>query len=100
MNNTYRIYNIHMVHGRVLSTPICPVLVDKNLQPLSFFIVPVAVERDFYNNKPDPSKRFYGLRVNQQNVMFIDETTIVNSEEIQKMETLFSFPTVENVVIE
>lgn len=93
MTNTTRIYNIHMVNGRVLSAPLCPVMVDQNLQPLAYFHVPVAIERD--KNINSLSNRFQNMRINQQNVLFVDETIARTPEEATMLEDLFKIDTLD-----
>ena len=90
MTNTYRIYNIHLVNGRVLSTPVCPVLVDKNYTPLAYFIVPVAVEQG------ETNQRFLNLRINQQNVLFIDETVAKNEKEAMDLDQMFTIDVLDH----
>lgn len=94
MTNTYRIYNIHLVNGRVLSTPVCPILVDANLQPVPYFMVPVAIEKSTETGALDLSKRFQVLRINQQNLLFVDETTVA-SDMVESVEQLFKLETID-----
>lgn len=93
MTNTTRIYNIHLVNGQVLSTPLCPIMADQNLQPLAYFHVPVAIQRN--DNVYDLSNRFQNLRVNQQNVLFVDETIAKDDNEALMFEQLFKIETID-----
>jgi hypothetical protein len=99
MKNTYRIYNINLVDGRVLSTSVCPVLVDQNLQPHPYFIVPVAVEKHPIMKLNATAHRYFNLRINQQNVLFVDETVITNLNEIAVTEALFNPETITSATL-
>lgn len=92
MINTTRTYNIHMVNGRVLSTRNCPILVDNSLQPLAYFIVPVAIEK--HENTLMENKKYFNLRINHQNVLFVDEIVDSNQTESANLDALFSVQTI------
>lgn len=98
MNNTIRIYNIHMVNGRVLSTPNCPIMTDSNLQLLPFFIVPVAVEKQ--GSTYMTSNRFMNVRVNTANVVFIDETFPRSADEANILDEMFTLDTIDATTLD
>ena len=98
MNNTIRIYNIHMVNGRVLSTPNCPIMTDSSLQLLPFFIVPVAVEKN--GSTYMSNHRFMNVRINTSNVAFIDESFPRNADKASLLDEMFTLQTIDTASLD